>query len=201
MEAKQKGKVPMNKKPHGQLTAETALHLSQYLVNRGYDVLFDHSDSSNENVGRIVSWFGDHYVREAELSQIDIAIVEKSSDKAFVLIEIEETNDKPKALLGDALCVLMGEHICFGGKYEISVDERTTLIILGKSEIAHEKRNRHLREKVMEIKSGLSTVNSVIGNVVIETFSDEKGLDALLSSCWIGRSRESCDPHPPPSPK
>jgi len=172
-------------KPHGELTVMIALKLSGDWGERGYKVLYDHGPS-NENVGEIVSWFGNQYGQGARLSQIDIAIVEKSSDKAFVLIEIEDTNDRPKTFLGDALCVLMGEHIRFGGKYDLSVDEHTTLIILGKSEVSHEKhnekRNKYLREKVMKIKSSLSTGNSVIGNVVIESFSDEKGLAALMPS-------------------
>jgi hypothetical protein len=169
-------------KSDGELTAKMALKLSEYWEERGYKVLFDHGDSLHKNVGTIVSWFGEQYGREAELSQIDIAIVEKSPYKAFALIEIEETNDSPKTFLGDALCILMGEHICFGGKYPILVDERTALIVLGKSEVSHEKRNIDLRKEVMEIKSRLSTGNSVIGNVEIKSFSDEEGLDALMRS-------------------
>lgn len=172
-----------NLRLHGQLTAKIAQNITPYWTRMGYDVLSDHGPSS-ENVGKIVSWYGDKdkCERETELSQLDIAIIKRNPNKAIALIEIEETNDKPKALLGDALCVLMGDHIRFGGKYEISVDEHTTLIILGKSKVAHEKRNKYVCEKVMEIKSRLSTVNSVIGNVVIETFSDEKELSALMPS-------------------
>jgi len=58
--------------------------------------------------------------------------------------------------------------------------------MLGKSKVSYEKhneqRNSYLREKVMKIKSSLSTGNSVIGNVVIESFSGEEGLGAQLTS-------------------
>ncbi len=168
-------------KAHGELTAKIARQISKDWNERGYDVLYDHG-SSDENVGKIVSWFGSTYNREAELGQLDIAIVEKSSDKATALIEIEETNDRPKTFLGDLFGVLLGDHICFGGKRSLSVDADTTLIVLGKSKVSHEKRNRYLREKVIKVKSSLSKGNSVIRKVVIETFSDEEKLSALLPS-------------------
>ena len=46
----------------------------------------------------------------------------------------------------------------------------------------HKKRNEYLRGQGMKIKSSLSTANSAIGNIVVDTFADEKGLYALLSS-------------------
>jgi len=44
------------------------------------------------------------------------------------------------------------------------------------------KRNENLREQGMQIKSHLSSANSTIGNIVIDSFADEKGLYMLLSS-------------------
>jgi len=173
-------------KSHGELTAKLARKISQILDKNKYQLLYDHG-IPGKNVGEIVSWFGDkdNCERETELSQLDIAIIEKNRKAAIALIEIEETNDRPKTLLGDALCVLMGDHICFGGNYEILVDERTILFILGRSEVSHvkhnEKRNKYLCEKVMKTKSGLSTVNCVIGNVVIESFSGIEELEAQLT--------------------
>jgi len=180
MEAKQKGKVPMNKKPHGQLTAETALHLSQYLVNRGYDVLFDHGDSSNENVGRIVSWFGDELNREAQLSFLDIAVVEHNSQKVFVLVEIEETTDKPKTLLADVFGTLMGDHITFREKRKLRVGDWTILIVMGKSDVLHRERNSFLRRTANSIRPALGTANASIKEVVIETFPNESELERML---------------------
>ncbi len=69
---------PTKGKSHGKLTVETAQHLQDFLKDKGYDVLYDHGDSSNKNVGTIVSWYGDGKKpeRETELSQLDLAIVE-----------------------------------------------------------------------------------------------------------------------------
>ena len=171
----------MDNKSHGKMTVKAAETLFGYYEAKGYAVLYDH-DSSKENVGKIVSWFGDKYSRESELSQLDIAIIEEGSDKAFALIEIEETNDTPKTFMGDVFGVLLGDHISFRGERKLLVGEYTRLIVLGKSKVMHKKRNEYLREQGMKIKSSLSTGNSVIGNIVIDTFADEKGLYALLSS-------------------
>ena len=171
----------MDNKSHGQITVKAAETLFGYYATRGYDVLYDHA-SAKDHIGKIVSQFGDRYGRDVELNQLDIAIVEKSSDKVFAIIEIEETNDNPKAFLGDLLGVLLGDHISFRGERELAVGEYTSLIVLGKSKVTHKKRNEYLREQGMKIKSNLSTANSVIGNIVIETFADERGLYALLST-------------------
>jgi len=37
-----------------------------------YDIVF-----AKENIGKIVSWYGDKYGREAELSQLDIALLKR----------------------------------------------------------------------------------------------------------------------------
>ncbi len=171
----------MDNKSHGQITVKAAETLCGYYETKGYGVFYDH-DSTKENVGKIVSWFGEKYSRESELSQLDIAIVEKGSDKALALIEIEETNDTPKTFMGDLFGILLGDHISFRGERQFSLGEYTTLIVLGKSKVSHKKRNEYLREQGMKIKSSLSTANSAIGNIVVDTFANEKGLYTLLSS-------------------
>jgi len=165
--------------PHGELTAKMAREISNVWEARGYDVLFDHG-YSGETVGKIVSWFGESHSRETQLSQIDIAIVEKTSNNVFALIEIEETNDKPKTFLGDVFGVLLGDHIQFGGKRELFVNENTALFVFGKSETAHKERVEYLRNRVLKIKTGLSSANSKIGAVVIKTFLDDRALSVLL---------------------
>ncbi len=169
----------MNDKPHGRLTADVADILSKHFESESFDVLSDHS-LKRENVGKIVSWFGETYGRDAELSQLDIAIVEKNSSKAAALIEIEETNDRPKTFLGDVFGVLLGGHICFEGKRELLVGEWTTLIVIGKSEACHKERNRYLQNKAMKIKSALLTGNSKIGAIVIDAFSNAEELVTKL---------------------
>jgi len=170
-----------NVKNHGRLTVETAKHLQDLLMDKGYDVLCDHGDSSNKNVGAIVSWYGDGKKpeRETELSQMDLAIVEPSSNKLIALIEIEETNDRPKTFMGDVFCTLVGDQINFREK-SLLVGRWTTLMIVGFSKETHVKRNQHILTKVERIKAALGSKNSSIGKVIIKTFSDEAKLPALL---------------------
>ena len=163
------------------MTVETAHRLQDFLKDKGYDVLYDHGDLSNTNVGTIVSWYGDGKKpeRETELSQLDLAIVELTSNKVLALIEIEETNDTPKTLLGDVFCTLVGDQINFREK-SLLVGVWTTLIIVGFSRVSHEKRNQHILAKVERIKPSLSSKNSSIGKVIIKTYSDETKLSPLL---------------------
>ena len=170
-----------NVKNHGRLTVETAKHLQNSIKDKGYDVLYDHGDSSNKNVGTIVSWYGDGKKpeRETELSQLDLAIVQPSSNKVMALIEIEETNDRPKTYLGDIFCTLVGDQINFREK-SLLVGRWTTLMIVGFSKEPHVKRNQHILARVEKAKPTLSSKNSSIGKVIIKTFSDEAKLPALL---------------------
>jgi hypothetical protein len=170
-----------NVKSHSRLTAETAKHLQDFLKDKGYDVLYDHGDSSNKNVGTIVSWYGDGKKpeRETELSQLDLAIVEQSSNKVIALIEIEETSDRPKTYLVDIFGTLLGDQINFREK-SLLVGRWTTLMIVGFSKEPHVKRNQHILAKVERIKSALGSKNSSIGKVIIKTFSDEAKLPAML---------------------
>jgi hypothetical protein len=171
----------MDKKSHGQMTGKVAETLCGYYEAKGYDVFYDH-DSSKDNAGKIASWSGERYSRDAELGQLDVAIVPKGSDRALALIEIEATDDSPKALLGNLFGVLLGDHISFRGERQFSLGAHTTLILLGKSKVMHRKRNESLRAQGLQIKSSLSTGNAAIGNIVIDSFADERGLYTLLSS-------------------
>jgi hypothetical protein len=168
-------------KSHGRLTVETAQHLQDLLKNKGLEVLYDHGDLSNKNVGTIVSWYGDGKKpeRETELSQLDLAIVESSSSKVIALIEIEETNDSPKTLLGDGFSALMGDQINFREK-SLFIGRWTALMIVVFSKEPRVKRNQHILSKMERIKPSLSSKNSSIGKVIIKTFSDEAKLPALL---------------------
>ena len=174
---------------NGKLTAEVAIYLSEYLKDSDYEVLFDHGSSLKKiplgvKVGHIVSWVGDK--RGSQLSHIDITIVEKSSRKAFALIEIEEANDKPKDFLGDAFAILIGERITFRGK-ALKIRDWTTLIVLGKrtidqeSKSSHKKRTEYLLQMIETLKDTMRTENSKVGKVILGIFVDGPDLKRILS--------------------
>jgi len=169
---------------HGELTAE----IGEKLKFDGFDVFYDHGPSG-ENVGKIVSTLKNDYGREDELSQLDIAVVEQDSDKAVLLVEIEETSDRPKIFLGDIFGVLFGNHVYFK-KRELRVGNFTTLLVVGISKNEHTARNEHIEKYANKIKGSLGTSNSEIGKIVIKIYRDEEDmlekLPALLGMAING---------------
>lgn len=169
-----------NLRLHGQLTAKVAQNIKPELTKKGYDVLSDHG-SSSKNVGKIVSVIKKEYRREDELSQLDIAIVKQGSIQVAILVEIEETTDKPKTFLGDIFGVLFGEFIYFKRK-ELQVGDFTTLILIGVNKTGHKDRNEKILKQVNRVKTSLGTKNARIGKVVIKTYADGTELLAKLPS-------------------
>jgi hypothetical protein len=97
----------------------------------------------------------------------------------LALVEIEETNDRPKTVLGDAFAILFGDGISFKGN-TIDVGEYTTLIILGHRFQDHSGRVAHFSRKINSMKSMLATNNAKIGEIKISTYSDGSNLTELL---------------------
>ncbi len=173
----------------GVLTTRLAAWLRSAYECKGFRILSDHGKKSAD-VGNIVSSMGKPGFG-SELSQLDIAIVEPANPlRAIVLIEIEETNDKPKTLLGDAFATLIGDHVSFRGDC-LEIGERTTLLVLAHATEDHTKRNEFLRDGIEAARPGLRTGNKNIGKIFIESFADEKQLkeralariDEAISSC------------------
>ena len=120
-----------------------------------------------------------------ELSQLDIAIIERATKRAVVLIEIEENSDTPKKFLGDIFGLLMGRSVSFdGNSSNWNIGNWTTLIILGKGK-NHGDRNELIREMALKAKSALGTENSMIGNIVI--------LDSEEKAFWKKVVREQIE--------
>ena len=115
------------------------------------------------------------------MSHIDIALVEQDSERVFALIEIEETTDKPKTLLGDVFGILMGEHLSFGKDHPLRVDEDTALFVLGRSKFSHVDRIDYVLDQVKRVSSNLGTGNSKIKKIDIKTFSTDEALQELLT--------------------
>jgi hypothetical protein len=162
----------------GQLTSAVAKSIKKELNEKGYDVYYDHK-KEDEFTGTIAVSIKEMLGREKEISQLDIAVVERDSNKVIALIEIEETTDNPKKLIGDIFAVLMGNSIYRPRGEKMDVREWTTLIIIGKGS-GHEDRNRHILKMANNAKSTLGTKNSRIGNIVIEPVSPNDDLVKVL---------------------
>jgi hypothetical protein len=163
---------------HGQLTADLAQSIREEMSNRGFDVYCGHGKAGTFT-GQIVSSTEEMYKRGDELGHLDIAIVKKETNDAVALIEIEETNDKPKTVFSDVFGTLMGNFITLPHKGKSTVGNQTTLIILCKGE-KHEDRIRHIEEKARMTRSALGTGNSEIGNIVIRPFASKAQLKKRL---------------------
>ena len=162
----------------GKLTAEVGAALEEWLAPRGYEVLYDHG-TRGPTVGNIVSWFGtgDAPTLETELCHLDIAVVRRVGERAMAcaLIEIEEGADRPKSIVGDLLCTLMGDHVTFRGE-ELRLDEWTSLIMLAHGSASHHLRMSRLVECVKAAQPKLLGRNKAIGSVYGELFADEAEL-------------------------
>jgi len=169
---------------HGIITSRLARLLQQELSQHGYDVLYDHGQQGidpRDKLGKIKAWYGSAYSSKAILADLDIAVVAQDSTKVFVLVEIEETTDKPKVILGDVLATLLGHRITFQGKRNLQVGEWTTLVVMAYSaHQSHRDRVFYLEEQANQIRSRLSTPNAGIGRIVVDTFDVEPQLDHKL---------------------
>lgn len=169
----------------GQWTTKVARKLSERFGSRGLDVLYAHGqkgEDPEEQLGQIACWFGTKYESHAQLAFLDIAVVSKDSNRALLLVEIEERNAPPKKLIADALTTLVGDHIMFQGRRDLKVGPWTRLVVLAKTSNVSEKRLRPalLQERLNEIKGQLQTGNASMQQIVIATFQDESDLEAKL---------------------
>ena len=170
--------------PNGQLTSNVAKYIKDKLNAEGYDVYSDHGEAG-EFIGTIAVSINDTLRQKEEISQLDIAVVEENPKgeeklrRAIALIEIEETTDNPKKLIGDIFTLLMGKSIYLPGGEEVVAGEWTTLIIIAK-DVDHEHRNKEIQNMANDARFAFGTANLKIGNIIIDSFSVDKRLENVL---------------------
>lgn len=169
---------------NGALTATMAHALARQYEPQGFVVLHDHRQPGADPTGKLgkpKSWFGEDLAAAAILADLDIVIAHQSTGRALALIEIEETTNKPKVLLGDVLATLLGDHISFQHT-ALHVGPWTSLIVLARStHPTHQKRIEFLEERANHLKSALDTPNARVGKVVLRGFKDEPELAKTLT--------------------
>jgi len=164
---------------HGQLTAKVAEAIRSKYFDQGYEVYYDHGEADNVFVGTIAVSIEEKLSRENEISQLDIAVVEQESKHIIALIEIEETSDKPKTLIGDVFAVLMGKSIQLPRGKKGEVGDWTTLLVVGKGK-GHEERYEYILKMANKAKDVFGKGTSSIGNIVIDTFARDDELEPVL---------------------
>lgn len=168
---------------HGAMTVRMAQALLAELDSQEFEVLYDHGEKGNDppnSLGRLFSSF-DRYGRYTALGGLDIALVRRSTNQVIILVEIEESNYRPKVLLGQIFGTLLGSRISFQGKRHWTVGPWTTLIVLAKnSNRAGHERMVFIEEQANKIKTHLDTPNASIGRIVLGEFADENELQQKL---------------------
>ena len=169
---------------NGTLTTQVARSLQHEFDLQGFDLLHDHGTKGidpPDRLGKLRSWFGPILKFESVLADLDIAIVSHHDKKVYALIEIEETTEKPKVILGDILATLIGKGIAFKGKHDLQVGEWTTFFVM--VYVTRQSQNDRLvflSEQINKIKKDLTTSNSSIRRIIIDTFSDNVQLESKL---------------------
>ncbi len=100
-------------KKHSEITTAIAgeLDRSNDLAKLGYSVIYDHGKGGDKDVGVTSARLGNKAEMDNRLSEIDVVIIERNTNKAILLIEIEESGDNPKKIIGDAMATLLADGI------------------------------------------------------------------------------------------
>lgn len=106
---------------HDRSTTKFAKSITNGMNKRGLNVYYDY-DKKSKFSGTIAISIEKILRSKNQIGQLDIAIVksDKEINRAIVLIEIEETTDTPKTLIGDIFTTLMGDSIHLPGRKKYS---------------------------------------------------------------------------------
>jgi hypothetical protein len=170
-------------KKHGEITAfiGDVLNRSNDLLKVGYSVIYDHGKGGDENVAVMSAWLGNKAEMDNRLSEIDITIIERKSNKVILLIEIEESGDNPKKIIGDAMATLLADGISSAFQPNLQIGPWTTLVILGKGEgEKHEKRIRSIEDRIGELASGEGFNKMRIGTIKLSLFQTQDDLRNII---------------------
>ncbi len=167
----------------GHLTVEFGRYLADLLKRRGLglEVLYDH-ERQDEGGGNLVAWYGSEQDSPShlnQLSQLDIAVVDPGTRRAYALIEIEETSDRPKTILGDIFSILLSDHVSFKGE-ELQIGPWTSLIVVGKRTGATGRRDDIIAENAMLARGSFKTANASIGTMYVVSVRDQDELKRQL---------------------
>ncbi len=170
-------------KKHGEMTEDIGKKLSGSveLAKLGYTVAYDHGKGGADDVSVTSAWIGGDKKRENRLSEIDIVVFDPESNKAILLVEIEESGDNPKKILGDAMAILFGEKISIYGEDDFQTGGFTSLLVLARGEgDAHLERTRLIEERINDLLRVEGINQMKIGTVKLVLFQHEDDLKPMI---------------------
>ena len=177
---------------HGAWTAQAAHTLSTQIDSNRFDVLCAHRDNrspiarkSRVRLGQIVCWMGFEFDASSRLSFPDVAVVDRASGKAVLLVEVEESKAPPKLVLADFFGMLLGDCVTFGRSHEkLKIGEWTTSCVFVKStgRGSGDQQLQSLVVRLDEARKQLTTPNKRIGRISIQAYRSESDLCDRMSA-------------------
>ena len=172
---------------NGQLyTVPAAKQLHTFLDPAAFQLCYDHGAAPDAQ--QIVVWYGDTYAppfRLQKLAHLDIAVIQRKSSRVLALIEIEDTTDNTKTLVGDLMVTLLGSGIAIGQQAHWSLGSWTALIVFAHiatpaRQQAYQRRFDYLQAEVSHLLPHIGTNNAQIGRVILDSFVTQTELDDKL---------------------
>ncbi len=163
---------------HGALTNDLGSSLEKELTGRGLTVYHDHGKES-ESVGEMSAFFGDVVHRDNKLAEVDIAILDKQKE-VILLIEVEENDDRPKTVIGDAMSTLLSDRVAFKSQKQELSDEVTLLILAKDSKVGHKKRIGEIKKRIDQML-GNPIINRLrLKRVELELFGKPEEMKGII---------------------
>jgi hypothetical protein len=167
-------------------TVPAAKHLRQIVTQSELQLFYDHGDTTDATA--IVIWYGEQYkqlFRPKQLAQLDMVVIQRKSLHVVALIEIEDTTDNPKTLIGDLMTTLLGSGIAIGAQTHWAIGPWTTLMVFAHvdnpaRQAAYQGRIDYLQAQIGQLLPHIETNNARIGRVILDSFVTQTELDAKL---------------------
>lgn len=167
-------------------TAPAAQQLRHSLEQSDFQLFYDHGAA--DDAMAIVVWYGDQYtqpLRPKQLAHLDLAVFHDKSLRVVALIEIEDTTDNPKTLLGDLIATLLGSGIAIGSQTQWTIGPWTTLMVFAHvdnpaRQREYQGRLDYLQARISHLQPHIGTNNAGIGCVILDSFVTQLELDDKL---------------------
>lgn len=167
-------------------TAPAARQLRHLVEPSDFQLFYDHGDA--DDAVAIAVWYGEPYtqpLRPKQLAHLDLAVVHAKSLRVVALIEIEDTTDNPKTLLGDLMATLVGGGIAIGAQTQWTIGPWTTLMVLAHvdnpaRQQEYQGRIDYLQAQIRRLLPFIGTNNARIGAVLLDSFVTQVELDDKL---------------------
>ena len=162
----------------GKITAAIGSRIKEVIEAEypGIKVYYDHGPAGNKRVvPKLRSTGKNSRSRYQSLAWVDIGIIDQTSKKALMLIEIEERPAAPKAVLGDLCNIFFADRVQVGGEDFDITDVRLILALTHNDR--HADRNKAIIDSIQDVISPTHRKN-IRANII--NIGDPKELEEHL---------------------